>query len=128
MKFVYTPEGADPRSWDFDPNKLLNVEAEIIERHTGLTFAEVIENMSKGSMLALHGILFVLLKRSDPTLKWDSVQFSLSELDLDLDEDEAQAARAELEAKALTADGLSKGEQKALDEFVSQGVPAVPKD
>ena len=96
MLFVYSPEGADPKKWPFDPSKLMSPEAETIERHTGMTFAEWGASVPKGSMLALHGLLYVLLKRSDPTLKWDSVQFCLAEIDFELEpedeEDDEDAA------------------------------------
>jgi hypothetical protein len=62
-------------------------------------------------MLAHHGLLFVLLKRSRPTLKWDEVVFSYAEVDFELDEDETREAIAALEAEPE----LSEREQAALD-------------
>lgn len=121
MKFVYKPEGIEPRSWDFKPEKLLNPEAEAIERHTGWTFGEWVGKLGDTSMLALHGLLYVLLKRSSPTLKWDEVQFSLDEIGLEADDDEAPALRAHLEEKAAT-EGLSVEEQATLDKLLEQGV------
>ena len=32
MRLVYAPEGAEAQSWEFDPNKIMNAEAEAIER------------------------------------------------------------------------------------------------
>ena len=49
--------------------RLLSPEAEAIERHTGWTFEEWQAQLGRGSMLAHHGLLFVLLKRSRPTLR-----------------------------------------------------------
>ncbi len=110
MRFSYTPEGAEPRSWDFDPNRLMSPEAEAIERHTGMTFEEWGTQVGKGSMTALHGLLYVLLKRSDPTLRYDAVSFCLAEVDFVLDDDETRQAIATLEAK----DDLTEAEQAAL--------------
>ena len=62
-------------------------------------------------MLAHHGLLFVLLKRSRPTLKWDEVVFSYAEVDFELDENETREAIAALEAEPE----LSEREQAALD-------------
>lgn len=111
MRYVYTPEGAEPQSWEYDASRLLSPEAEAIERHTGWTFEEWQAQLGRGSMLAHHGLLFVLLKRSRPTLKWDEVVFSYSEVDFELDEDETREAIAALEAEPE----LSEREQAALD-------------
>ena len=125
MQFVYKPEGAEPRKWDFDPSKLLNVEAEAIERQTGLTYAEWGEAVTKGSMTALHGLLWVLLKRDQPTLKYDAVQFCLADLDFEVDDDESAQIRADLEAQA--AEGtLSEDDAALLERLTEQD--ATPKD
>ena len=86
MKFIYKPEGADPRSWDFDPSKMLSAEMIAIERLTGFTWEEWIDACSRGSMLAVHALLYVLLKRSAPQLKPDEVQFTLDEIDMQPDD------------------------------------------
>lgn len=114
MQFVYTPEGADPKSWDFDPMKLLSPEAEAIERHTKMTYTDWLDRVSEGSMLALHGLLYVLLKRSDPTLKWEQVQFSLGEVTFELDDDEVHEAAAKLEARFAAGEDLSETELAQL--------------
>lgn len=108
MLFTYTQEGAETKSWEFAPQKLMNVEAEVIERHTGMTFGQWSDAVGNSSMLALHGLLFVMLKREIPTLKWDDVQFSLSEIAFEYSEDEKAEIRGVLHAKrdkgTLTAD------------------------
>lgn len=104
MKFVYKPEGVEPREWDFSPEKLMSPEAEAIERLTGMTFGEWAEAVRKGSITALHGLLYVMLKRQSPTMKYDEVQFNLSELDFVLDDRETADAIAGLEVKQ--ADGV----------------------
>ena len=86
MRFVYTPEGADPISWDYNPTRLMSPEAEAIERHTGMTFGEFTVACGRGSMLAIHGLLYVLLKRQHPTLKFDEVQFCIDEIDFEVDD------------------------------------------
>ena len=87
-KFVYTPEGATPKSWDFDPMRMLSAEVEVIERKTGMTFKQWNEALTEFSFTALHGLLFVYLKREIPTLKWEDVVFMASELDIEADDDE----------------------------------------
>lgn len=86
MKFVYKPEGADPRSWDFDPDKMLSAEMMAVERLTGMTWREWIDACARGSITAIHALLYVFLKRSTPTLQPDQVEFSIAEIDFEDDE------------------------------------------
>lgn len=126
MRFVYKPEGVDPKSWDFDPNKLMNPEAEAIERHTGFTYGEWLQAIGKGSVLALHGLLFVFLKREIHTLKWDDVQFNMSEIDVEMDDAEAAETLSGLDLRVANGEKLSV-EEKALWVRLKEQAPAAPK-
>lgn len=126
MLFIYKPEGADPKTWEWAPNKMLNPEAEAIERHTRMTFQEWSEAVTNGSMLALHGLIFVLLKRDVPTLKWDEVVFSMSECSFELDDEESARALAALEEKASRG-ALVDGEDLLLAELRAQA-PTPPEE
>lgn len=88
MKFVYTPEGLEPREWEFEPAKLMSPECIAIEKLTGLTFAEWADAAKRGSVQATHAYLWVLLKRDEPTLTPKQVQFSPSEVDFQPSDDE----------------------------------------
>jgi hypothetical protein len=90
MKFVYAPEGAEPKKWDYNPNRMMSPEAEAIERHTGMTFGEFLQKCGQGSFLAIHGLLYVMLKREYPTLKFDEVQFCLDDVDFEPDDDDPE--------------------------------------
>lgn len=128
MQFVYKPEGAKkPKKWDFDPDRLMSPEAEAIERHTGFTFAEWTEKVQAGSMLALHGLLFVMLKRDEPTLKWDSVQFNLSMVDFELDDKETADLIGDLEKQAAESP-LSPAQSALLESLKSQQEPGPKED
>lgn len=116
MQFVYKPEGADPRKWPLDPYKLMSPEVEAIERHTGLAFGEWVDQIGKGSFLAIHGLLYVMLKRSHPTLKWDEVVFCMADVDFEMDADERAETLAALEDKATRAP-LSEEEALVLTEL-----------
>lgn len=124
MQFTYAPEGADPRSWEFEPKKLMNPEAEAIERHTGMPFAKWADAVTEGSVLALHGLLFVMLKRSNPTLKWDEVQFCLDEVDFRLSDEESREAREALLKKA--ADGDLDDDERHLLTMLEAGADDAP--
>lgn len=84
MKFSYKPEGADEaRVWDFDPDKMKSGEMIAVERLTGLTWPEWIDACSRGSIVAIHALLFVMLKRDMPGLDPGEVEFELDEIDIE---------------------------------------------
>lgn len=126
MYFVYKPEGAEPKRWEFEPTKLMSPEAEAIERHTGMTYQQWTQAVRDGSMLALHGLLYVMLKRTEPTLKWESVQFCLDSVDFELDDDETSDTIANLEKTAGERE-LGPAEASLL-ETLKAGQPEAPKE
>ena len=117
MIITYQPEGAQPTTWDFKPQKLLNAEAEAIERHTGWTFDEFQDRLMKGSVLAMRALLFVMLKRGDPTLKWDAVQFALGDVKLDMDDAEAQQVLAELQTRQRDGEDMTDEQLAVMDQL-----------
>lgn len=131
MKFVYKPEGADPREWEFDPTRLMSPEVETIERHTGLTFNQWVEAVGNGSFLAFHGLLYVLLKRTTPTLKWTDVQFCMADIDMAMTTEEEDGLIARLIEKR-DGDGLDATEAAYLEQVLAKREateePAVPFD
>lgn len=118
MRLIYSPEGAEPQSWDFEPRKIMNPEAELIERYTGWTFEEFGQQFLKGSTLARHALLYVMLKRKTPGLRFEEVQFAMGEVDVVFGDEEMRAFRAALEEKRDSV-GLDDKEQAALDELVA---------
>src|SRR3954471_19535886 len=75
MLFKYAPEGAEPREWPFNPDKLMSSECEAIEKVTGLTYQEFAVKILDGSVTARRALLWVLLKRTEPTLRHSQVGF-----------------------------------------------------
>lgn len=89
MYLVYQPEGTDePKRWPYNPRKLMSAEREAIERRCGMTFAEFTQAVLKGSSLARRALLWVLLKREHPTMKFDDVEFAWDELKLEYSKQE----------------------------------------
>lgn len=124
--FVYKPEGVEPRKWPWAPNKLLSPEAEVIERRTGMHFSDWSDAVTEGSMTALHGLLYVLLKREEPTLKWEQVVFSMSEVDFELDDEEEAEAILTLERTAAERP-LSENEKDLLTRLRAKAPAAKPE-
>ena len=114
MNIVYTPKGGTEQSWDVDFDDLDLEEWELIERHSGKTYEDIMSTVARGRGMfsLLRPLLFVYLRRSAPETvsyrdvkpKMREVQFrpSLDEL-LALQErvksDPAYAGRAELLAE-----------------------------
>lgn len=92
MYFIYKPEGVEPTRWKFEPSKLMSPEVEAIEDHTGMAFKQWFEAFEQGSFKAIHGLLWIMLKRSRPTLLWHEVQFCMDDIDFEVepgDEDDS---------------------------------------
>ncbi|MDX3016730.1 hypothetical protein [Streptomyces acidiscabies] len=83
MFLVYTPEGSsEPKRWRYNPRKIMSVERENIERLTGRNWAAFTKEVVEGSSLCRRALLYTLLKREHPPLKFDDVDFAWDELEL----------------------------------------------
>lgn len=81
--FIYSPEGVEPKRWRYAPGRLLSVEAEEIERRTGMPFGVWMQSVPLGSILALRAFVYIMLRRETPDLSWDSVQICMDEVDFE---------------------------------------------
>lgn len=112
-RLTYTPEGADPKVWDFSFGRLLSPERIAIEKLTGLGWAGVQQGYWSNQGAVIHALLFVLMKRDLPTLRPDELVFCDDEIDIDLNDDEAREALAKLREKS----SLDDDESEALAEL-----------
>ena len=127
MKFVYAPEGVDPREWDFDPGKMMNPEAEAIERDTGMTFKNWVDAVMDESTTAVHALLWVLLKRQDPTLRYEQVQFAYDDWDFTMSREEKIRVRDELLARLRAGLAVTDEQRELLDDLQAE-LADVPVD
>lgn len=128
MQFTYKPEGAEPKSWEFNPERMISAECIEIEKRTGWDFAEWLERFKRANMGAIQAYLFVMLRREIHTLKYDDVTFCLDDIAFEPTPDELAEARAQLEEKRDT-EGLDEGEKAMLAKFIEDGVgESAPKD
>lgn len=109
MILVYHPEGNEEVTrWVYNPRKLMSPEREAIERITGFDFAEFTQKVVKGNSKARRALLWIMLKREHPTLKYEDVDFAWDELRLEHSRQELELMREELEKNdALTAAELA---------------------
>lgn len=81
MLLVYQPEGSEePQVFPYDPRKLMSVERELVEKLTGFDYATWTQKVMVGHSRARRSLLFVMLKRQHPKLRFDDVDFAWDEL------------------------------------------------
>ncbi|MEH0635387.1 hypothetical protein QBA35_18990 [Streptomyces bottropensis] len=119
MKVTYTPEGDEQQVFDYNPNKLMSVEREALERVTGRSFSDFAMGVLKGNALCRRALLHVLLKRQHPTLRLDDVDFAWDELTVEMTQGEIDLAVARLREKG--------GDEAMIDAMLKQRETA-PED
>ena len=80
MKVKYSPEDGEEQVFDYNPNKLMSVEREALEKRTGMPFNQFAMGVLKGHSLCRRALLHVLLKRQHPGIAFDDVDFCWDEL------------------------------------------------
>jgi|1186.fasta_scaffold26473_2 hypothetical protein len=124
MLITYRPAGGEPRDWSFQPRELSSLEAEDVEDATGYAFPLFQSQFYAGRTRARRAVLWVLLRREDPALRFDDVQYGMAELgfhwdggtettelarqveiDPDIDEETRTRILAELSPPAPPSDG-----------------------
>jgi hypothetical protein len=99
LKVTYTPEDGEPQVFDYNPNKLMSVEREALEKVTGRSFSDFAMGVLKGDSRCRRALLHVLLKRQHPTLRLDDVDFAWDELTVEMTKGELDLAVAKLQEK-----------------------------
>ena len=134
MFVTYTPDGADRHEWEFIPGKMRASEAQPIERRFGGSWEKWSIEIQQGSVAARRLLLWHLLRREHPTLRWeDTPDYAMDELEISYSSDEmrdlitnAEAAPIEdQEQKNAVLAGLraelEKAEQRERDQDEARG-------
>lgn len=108
MDFIYTPEGATPKRWEWAPGKMPSPEAEEIEKRTGQLHSAAAQACAAGSIRATHAFLFVLLRRGNPALEYDQVVFTADEISWEFTDTDRHRWLANLEAAIDRGEELSE--------------------
>lgn len=110
MIIIYEPEGGERRTWNLKEVRFLASEAEAVERATGMDWQEAKARVVKGSMLALRAVVWVLVKRDQPTLRYGQFDPAEGEVGTDLDASEWAVLREEM----LKSSDLSEDQRAEL--------------
>jgi len=124
---IYKPEGATERRWTYAPDKILSSEAEAIEKITGITYEEFGQALIKGSMTARRALLWVLLKREEPTLRHSQVDVPVGAITVDYEQHELKAIRDALADNKDLSDSDRDAALEQLDEMIAGEVAEAPK-
>jgi hypothetical protein len=127
MLFKYAAEGAEPRQWTYSPDKLMSSEAEAIEKVTHLTYQEFGMQLLSGSVTARRALLWVMLKRTEPTLRHGQVDFPAGAVELEYEPHELKAIRDKVAEDASLADEDRIAALDQLDTMIGDAEVAVPK-
>lgn len=136
MYLVYKPEGSDePKTWKFDPNKLMSVERELLERRTDMAFLKFVTAVMEGHSGCRRALLFMYLKRDNARIRYEDVDFAWDELELSFSKQEYTEMREKI-AESLSGEELRQALEAidaeletALDETELDGGKApVPTD
>jgi hypothetical protein len=118
MLIIYTPEGEPRREFEFDPENAWSFEAELIEsvgRPTWVSFeADYLDLLRAGNFKARRALLWVLLKREKPDLRFADLVVKVNEVTLGMDKGE----RAELR-KRMAAGDFTAAEMEAAEELLA---------
>jgi hypothetical protein len=75
---IHTPEGGDPEQ--YDARSLKVSEASIVQRTVGMKWAEVLEGLRDEDLDAMRGVVWVLMKRSNPSLRFGDFDPGVTEM------------------------------------------------
>lgn len=91
MLLNYNPEGGEPQQFNFEPLELLASEAELIESEGAGFWDSYMEFYGKfmvGNIRARRVLLWIFLRRTDPHLSLNAVEFRIQEF-LNADDEES---------------------------------------
>lgn len=127
MLLIYRPEGIDERQWPFQPDKLMSSEAEAIEKAMGMTYSEFSADLVKGSARARRTLLWVYLKREEPTLRLTQVDPPVGSIGLEFEPHELAAMRTAIEKDSDMTDEDRAAVLKELDAQIGDADVDGPK-
>jgi hypothetical protein len=125
MIVTYRPDGGDERTWTYVPDDLPYAEAEQLEDVLGCTFDEFKGKVIAGGAKARRALLWVLMRRDSPKLRFSDVQLSRTgELVVEFEAPEIQKLREGVLRNDDLDEDARNGVLKALDEMEFDGIAA----
>ena len=127
MIIIFHPEGGERRTWNLKELRFMSSEAETVERSTGLEWQQAKARVIKGSMLALRAIVWVLVKREDPTLRYSAFDPAENEIGVDYDAEEWSVIREEITVRPDMDEETRAATLAQLDAEAANAVTSEPE-
>jgi hypothetical protein len=89
MIIVYTPSGGEPEH--YDASSLRVSEASIVQRTVDMKWQDILEGLERDDLDAMRGIVWVLKKRSQPSLRFGEFDPGITEMTTRMDNKEIAA-------------------------------------
>lgn len=122
MYVDYKPEDGDKQSWEFDPDKVRQSDAEMIEKRYGKQWNEFRGGVLQGDSKARRVLLWHLMRRQHPHLRYEDVpDFCMGELLVEQSYPELAEMRERIE-KADLGDELRSQMLAGLDVAISDAI------
>lgn len=127
MIVTYTPEGQDAQQWEWEPNKVRAVEAELVEKRFGDNWEQFKVAVMQGSTKARRVLLWHLLKRAHATIRLEDVDYATGELTVEM----TKVELADMRAAIVKARGISDRDREqaltAIDVQMEDAPEGLPK-
>lgn len=121
MIVTYSPEGEPEQRFEFIPRKVKSRVAEDIERRYGAGWSTWLNHVHEGMVSARRVLLWHLIKRTHPTLRWDDTpDFAIGELKVELSRDELVEMRERTAAKTDIDPEIRDMALEALDAQIAE--------
>jgi hypothetical protein len=117
LRLTYTPEGAPPEQFDFDPDKVLSLEAEALENVGGEawdSYADWLDRIGNGNIRARRALLWVMLRRSNPELRFVDVVFRLDEFGIEDVEEPEPVGKESADGSPIDGESLERATEPSL--------------
>lgn len=88
MIVVFTPNGGEPQHYDASSLKVS--EASIVQRTVDMKWQEILGGLEQDDLEAMRAIVWVIRKRSEPSLRWGEFDPGVTELTSRMDNGEIE--------------------------------------
>jgi hypothetical protein len=119
MLLHYAPHDGEPKTFTFRPGELMSFEAEAIEEVGGdqwRSFAEFGDLFNLQNRRAWRAALWVMLRREDPKLAFNTLVFRLDEVTMEYEDEEIERIRQDVDGATF----LSDKDRKEFEDTLSQ--------
>ncbi len=84
MRVTYSPEGGDEQAWEWDPDRVRQTQAEMVEKRYGKPWAQFVIDVQAGNAKSRRVLLWHLLTQQHHTLRYeDTPDFYMGELEVE---------------------------------------------